>query len=80
VVEAFWQDLHRGNLPLRAVPATWSRVRAAAQLKARFRISYADAFADALAIERASPFLTGDPDFAPLHQEAGLQVIWLSCP
>jgi ribonuclease VapC len=78
--EALWQDLRRGRVPLRAVPATWSRVRAAARLKARFLISYADAFAAALALERSAPLVTGDPEFGPLERGAGLQVVWLAGP
>jgi ribonuclease VapC len=80
VAEALWQEVRRGSVPLRAVPATWSRVRAAARLKAQFPISYADAFAAALALERSSPLVTADPEFGPLHEVAGLQVIWLSGP
>lgn len=80
VAEALWRDLRQGRVPLRAVPATWSRVRAAARLKAQFPISYADAFAAALALERSAPLVTGDPEFGPLAQGAGLQVVWLPSP
>ncbi|GIX47841.1 MAG: hypothetical protein KatS3mg131_2052 [Candidatus Tectimicrobiota bacterium] len=67
-------------VPVRPVPATWSRVRAASRLKAQFSISYADAFAAALALERSSPLLTGAPELEPLQEGAGLQVVWLPGP
>lgn len=57
--------------------ATWDRVQAAAEIKARGRMSYADAFAAALAQELSAPVVTGDPEFAPLEQEGMLQVVWL---
>jgi len=80
VAEAFWQDVRKGAVPVSPVPATWSRVRAAARLKAAFSISYADAFAAALALERSVPLVTGDPEVRPLQEGAGLQIVWLPSP
>jgi ribonuclease VapC len=48
---------------------------AAADFKARFRMSLADAFAAALAKEKRSELVTGDPDFKALEKE--VKVVWL---
>ncbi|HXG47038.1 MAG TPA: PIN domain-containing protein, partial [Methylomirabilota bacterium] len=47
----------------------------AADLKARFKISLADAFAAALAKEKKADLVTGDPDFKPLEKE--IKIHWL---
>ncbi len=47
----------------------------AADFKARFRISLADAFAAALAKEKKSELVTGDPEFKPLEKE--IKIFWL---
>jgi predicted nucleic acid-binding protein len=47
----------------------------AADLKARFKISLADAFAAALAKERKAQLVTGDPEFKPLEKE--IKINWL---
>jgi ribonuclease VapC len=43
-----------------------NRVLAAAHLKAKYPIAYADAFAAALAIELEATLITGDPEFQAL--------------
>lgn len=52
--------------PIGIVPVEDGLVIEAASLKARFPISYADAFAAALAVRRGARVVTGDPDFEPL--------------
>jgi predicted nucleic acid-binding protein len=47
----------------------------AADVKARFKLSLADAFAAALAKEKKAELVTGDPEFPPLHQE--IKIHWL---
>lgn len=47
----------------------------AADFKARFQISLADAFAAALAREKKAELVTGDPEFKPLEKE--IKVQWL---
>ena len=47
----------------------------AADFKARFKMSLADAFAAALAKEKKAELVTGDPEFRPLHQE--IKIHWL---
>ncbi len=46
----------------------------AATLKSRFPISYADAFAAALAQKYNCPLVTGDPEFRRVHQ---LEIDWI---
>lgn len=47
----------------------------AADFKARFKMSLADAFAAALAKERKAELVTGDPDFKALEKE--IKIVWL---
>lgn len=49
----------------------------AAGLKAQYPISYADAFAAALAVIYRCPLLTGDPEFKSLEKERVIQIDWL---
>jgi len=64
-----------GQSPVELHEATWARVVAAAHLKAQYRISYADAFAVALAQEFDAALMTGDPETRAL---AGvITVEWL---
>lgn len=51
-------------------------VLAAAHLKAKYPIAYADAFAAALAIELEATLLTGDPEFQALSSQ--LDIEWLA--
>ncbi len=51
------------ELPLEILEASRERVLAAAHLKARYPISYADSFIVAAAQEMNATILTGDPEF-----------------
>lgn len=55
--------------------ATTDRVLSAARIKASFSLSYADAFAAALALELNATLVTGDQEYKPL--EPNLKVLWL---
>ena len=55
------------QLPVRVAVADRGRTFAAAHLKAHHAISYADAFAAALAQEVDGPVVTGDPEFAQIE-------------
>jgi len=55
--------LHLDRLPLELVSNTFDNVLEAARLKARFPLSYADAFALATAIRFDARLVTGDPEF-----------------
>jgi predicted nucleic acid-binding protein len=67
----------RGTLPVSVKDATRRRVRRAAELKGRYPIAYADAFAVATAIEFGAILLTGEPDIEPLEGQENLEVEWL---
>jgi predicted nucleic acid-binding protein len=60
---------------LEIVPAPDDLVLEAATLKARYPISYADAFAAATALARGAPLVTGDPEMRSLTGE-GLRLEW----
>ena len=53
---------------------------AAAGLKAKYPISYADSFAAALAMINNCPLLTGDPEFEPLEKQGIITIKWLTSP
>ena len=62
-------------LPLEFHPITRVLADVAADFKARYRISLADAFAAALAKEKKAELVTGDPEFKALEKE--LKMEWL---
>lgn len=64
------------QLPVRIVDADRRLTHAAAHLKANHPISYADAFAAALAIDVGAALVTGDPEFRAL--EGVVDVEWLT--
>ena len=63
------------DLPIISCEASEARILAAAELKAQYPISYADAFAVALAQELGASLVSGDPEFKAL--EPGLLMIWI---
>jgi len=63
------------QLPIQLAEATPERILAAAQVKAHHAISYADAFAVALAQELEATLVTGDPEFKQI--ESLIPVLWL---
>ena len=60
---------------LTVAEASWVRVKAAASVKATGGLSYADAFAVALAKELEAPLLTGDPEIIAKAEAIGIQVL-----
>ena len=62
-------------LPIQFAEVTKARVFAAAQIKTRYPISYADAFAVSLAQELNATFVTGDPEFKQVKSLVTL--LWL---
>jgi len=63
-------------LPVGMLPVTEETVPAAAHVKARHTISYADAFVVAAALECGGAMVTGDHEF---HQiEGDVQIEWLT--
>ncbi len=67
------QDVAR--LPIRLAEVTLDRILAAAQVKAHHAISYADAFAVALAQELDAILVTGDAEFK--RTESLINIQWL---
>jgi predicted nucleic acid-binding protein len=64
------------SLPLRLVEAGRELVLEAAHIKARHAISYADAFAAALAHRENGIVLTGDPEFKSVEDQVTVE--WLA--
>ena len=63
------------SLPIEFHPASRSLADMAADFKARFKMSLADAFAAALAKEKKAELVTGDPEFKALEKE--IKIAWL---
>ena len=63
------------GLPIEIVPADQELAEQAGGIKARHRISLADAFAAALAKARKADLYTGDPEFRAVIKE--VSVVWL---
>ena len=63
------------GLPIDFHSTTRALADAAADFKARFKMSLADAFAAALAKEKKAELVTGDLEFKPLEQE--IKILWL---
>ena len=61
--------------PIEFHPADRRLADAAADFKARFKMSLADAFAAALAKEKKAELVTGDPEFKALEKE--IKINWL---
>ncbi|MBI2966707.1 MAG: type II toxin-antitoxin system VapC family toxin [Bacteroidetes bacterium] len=62
------------HFPIEIVDADFNLTYAAAQLKSRHKISYADAFAVALTIKKKATLITGDSEFKNLEAEKGFKV------
>lgn len=67
-------SLHKMGVEL--VEAGWVLARAAGEIKAKHRLSFADCFAAALAKNRKAELVTGDRDFTQLEGE--IKVRWLA--
>jgi predicted nucleic acid-binding protein len=63
------------EIGLTRVDIDWPMVMQAASYKSRHKISYADAFAAALAKQRNAELVTGDPEFRTLASE--ISIHWL---
>jgi predicted nucleic acid-binding protein len=61
--------------PLKLHPVTFDLVHLASELKSDYRISYADAFCAATALENNAIVITGDPEFHSL--EGVLKIRWI---
>jgi len=73
--EIVWKAMLQ--FPIHIAEANLEFSLAASKIKARYSLSYADAFAAALTIKRKATLLTGDPEFEALSKETGFKVQWL---
>lgn len=65
------------HFPLLIVEADLKLSLEAAKLKAKYSISYADAFAAALTITKKATLITGDDEFEALGSEANFKVKYI---
>ena len=65
------------KFPLQIIEADLKLSLEAARLKAKYTLSYADAFAAALTIQKKATLITGDDEFESLKNEAGFKVKYL---
>lgn len=73
VATGFRADLKRGMFPIHVVPVNDKRVDEASAIKAKYPVSYADAFCIELARDMNLPIVTGDPEFASVKDLVKLQ-------
>ena len=66
------------TLPLTIITADFETTYQASQLKSNFRISFADAFAASLTIEKKGTLITGDPEFKSLRKEKDFKVHFIN--
>ena len=65
------------QLPIEIVAVSRATVLAAAHVKARYLISYADAFAVATVQDCKGVLLTGDPEFESVARDKIVSIEWL---
>ncbi|MFW6058227.1 MAG: PIN domain-containing protein, partial [Persicimonas sp.] len=66
------------KMPIELVSVTDALVWKAAELKSRHPLSYADAFAAALALDKQRTLVTGDREFEAVEAGEGLSIKWLN--
>jgi predicted nucleic acid-binding protein len=65
------------QLPVQIVPVSRNTVLAVAHVKARYPISYADAFAVVTAQDYKGVLMTGDPEFESVAKDKIVSIEWL---
>lgn len=63
------------HLGIQFVDAVWALARTAGTFKAKGKISYADCFAAALAVDRKAELVTGDKEFKQVEDR--VKVFWI---
>jgi predicted nucleic acid-binding protein len=63
------------GLGVKVLDVDWKLTREAAYFKSRYRMSYADAFAAALAKEKKAHLVTGDKEFKQVEPE--ISILWV---
>lgn len=70
-----WEAMQK--FPLQIIDVDLNFSLAAAKIKARHKLSYADAFAAALTISKKATLITGDDEFESLVKEPNFKVKYL---
>lgn len=70
-----WEAMRK--FPLHYIEVNIELSLAAAKIKANHRLSYADAFAAALTIQKKATLVTGDEEFEGLEEETNFKVKYL---
>ena len=70
--ENLW--INKDLFPIKYVHPNWHRIRRAAEIKASYAVSYADAFCISLALELNAKVITGDPEFKKIDD---IELIWV---
>jgi len=63
------------SFPMEFVEADWELTMDAARLKAKYKMSYADAFAAALSKKKKAVLITGDYEFKSLEKEIKIKFL-----
>lgn len=63
--------------PINFLLPTEEEIWRAAEIKARYPLSYADAFAVALSLLKEATLVTGDPEIKHLEDKESLSLVWL---
>lgn len=71
-----WEAMKK--FPLHFIVAEMELTLAAAKIKAKYKLSYADAYAAALTIHKKATLITGDDEFQNLVGEAGFKVKYIN--
>lgn len=71
----FREDIKHGIIPVNIVSVNDKRVERASEIKAKYQLSYADAFCIELARDMNLPIITGDPEFK--NVKGIIEVIWM---
>jgi ribonuclease VapC len=75
LAERFLADL--AMMPIQALLPDRKLILAAARLKSRYPISYADAFAAETARDQNAKLVTGDPELWRLSKQEPIDLLWL---
>ncbi|MEW6364916.1 MAG: type II toxin-antitoxin system VapC family toxin [Acidobacteriota bacterium] len=75
--DELWNEVGGGGVPITLLGASQSRVRAAAAIKGRHLVSYADGFAIATAKELGVPLVTGDPEILAIRDALDITLVEL---
>lgn len=75
VAFGFRKDIKNGIIPVNIVSVNDKRVEKASEIKAKYQVSYADAFCIEVARDMNLPIITGDREFKDVSE--AIKVVWL---